>query len=502
LTDDRTNGQERTWGAVFRNLVLRYGIALVVLLFLVTVNLHFDYTPDGTYIYLQYARNIARGEGFSFNAGEPSYGLTGPLWVLLIAGGTKLGLDPYIVAKTLDVFFSSLVIVAVYALGIAIIRDRVYALLAAWIFSFDAWYLRWAATGMETSLAVLLSVIAAWYAYRKEYVVASFVAATLTLVRPEGALLFVVVLLDALLNTRDRAVRWRALAGSVVMYGMILSVWLVFAYAYFGTVVPNTLQAKSTSQMSLQVLWFTTFSSLKILGATQIMPLLLMMLGIVVTARNHSWRIIRQEGVLALWVVALPIAYILLNVQVVSRYLLLLTPFIVIYGAWGIKRLELGMVISSQRAMLVLLVVAGLSLLQNQYVYRLRVVPHMRNFTLGMSEGLKPIAYWLRSNTPQGATILTPDIGLLGYVSERVVYETAGLVTPAMRRAFRGANHDEGMLERRYERVLRPDYIVDRSPTPERLAADSTRPVMTRLFPGLDLTRSDPVYYTVYKVSK
>jgi hypothetical protein len=250
------------------------------------------------------------------------------------------------------------------------------------------------------------------------------------------------------------------------------------------------------------VLWFTTFSSLKILGATQIMPLLLMILGIVVTARNYSWRIIKQEGVLVLWVVALPIVYVLLNVQVVSRYLLLLTPFIVIYGAWGIKRLELEVVISSQRAMLVLLVVAGLSLLQNQYVYRLRVVPHMRNFTLGMSEGLKPIAYWLRSNTPQGATILTPDIGLLGYVSERVVYETAGLVTPAMRRAFRGANYDEGMLERRYERVLRPDYIVDRSPTPERLAADSTRPVMTRLFPGLGLTRSDPVYYTLYKVSK
>ena len=502
MSDDRPHGHERAWSSFLWNFAVRYGIGVVVLVFFVTVNLHFDYTPDDTYIYLQYAKNIARGEGFSFNAGEPSYGITGPLWVLLIAGGTKLGLDPYIVAKTLDVLFASLAIIAFYALAFAVIRDRVFALLAAWMFSFDAWFLRWSASGMETSLAVLLAIIAVWYAYTKEYVVASFVAVILTLVRPEGALLFVVILLDALLNARDRTVRWRALAGSVLMYGMILSMWLVFAYAYFGSVVPNTLQAKSTSLASLPVLWFTTFSSLKILGATQVVPLLLLILGIAVTVRHYGWRIIKEEGVFVLWIVALPVLYILLSVQVISRYLVLLIPFVVIYGVWGIKRLELTAVISPQRSLLMLLVVAGISLVQNQYVYRSRVVPHMNNFTMGMSECLKPIAYWLRSNTPQDATILTPDIGMLGYVTERTVYETAGLVTPAIKKAFRGASYDEGMAQRRYEHVLRPDYIVDRSPTPERLTSDTIRPVMTRPFPGLGLTKSDLVYYTLYKVSR
>ncbi|MBM4161433.1 MAG: hypothetical protein FJ217_10075 [Ignavibacteria bacterium] len=502
MTEERNSDQGRTRATLFWNLIQRYGIVVVVAVFFVTANLHFSYTPDDTYIYLQYAKNIARDEGFSFNAGSPSYGVTGPLWVLLIAGGTGLGLDPYIVAKTLDVILASLAILAAYALAFAIIRDRIYALVAAWVLSFDSWFLRWASSGMETSFAVLLALVAAWYAYRKEYIVASLVAGLLTLVRPEGALLFVAMLLDNLLNTRDRTAKRRALAGSVVTYGVIVSVWLLFAYVQLGSIVPNTLQAKSTIQTSLSVLWFTTFSCLKILGATQGIAVLFIALGVVVTVRKYGWKIIREEGFLILWVLLLLTAYILLNVQVVSRYLVLVLPFIAIYGMWGIKRLEIASVLSSRQALLTLLIVAGLLLTQNQYVYRSRVVPHMENFTMGMSECLKPIAYWLRTHAETDATVLTPDVGILGYISDRTVVETAGLVTPDMKRAFRGISYDEGMKQGRYLQILLPDYIVDRSPRPERLASDSIRPVMTRPFSGLGLTKSDPVYYTLYKVSK
>jgi hypothetical protein len=502
LTEGGDTGQQAGGRSPFWRAVVRYGIAVVILVFYVTVYLHFDYTPDDTYIYLQYAKHIAHGDGFSFNAGSPSYGITGPLWALLIAGGTGLGLDPYIVAKTLDIVFASMTLLALYALAIYLLHDRIYALVATWIFSFDAWFLRWSASGMESSLAILLVLIAVWYAYRKEYVVSSFVAAVLTLVRPEGALLFAVVLLDNLFNTRDRRVARRAFLFSLLTYGAIVSVWLVYAYFSFGSVLPNTLQAKSTSGMSLPVLWFTGSSIAKILGATQVLSALLLILGVVVTVRAYSWRMLFEESFPLLWVVLLPLFYIILNVQVTSRYLLLILPFVAVYGVWGIKRLEVASLLSPQRALVALLVVAGLSLAENQYVYHEKVVPHMENFTEGMNECLKPMAYWLKSNAPEGATVLTPDIGMLGYVSGRKVYETAGLVTPAMKRAFRGVTYDEGMIEHRYERVIEPDYIVDRSPSPARLAADSLQPVMTRTFFGLGLTKPEPVYYTLYKVLK
>jgi hypothetical protein len=56
-------------------------------LFICLVALHFEYTPDDAYIYFQYAKKIAQGKGFSFNGSTPSYGTTGPLWALFIAGG-------------------------------------------------------------------------------------------------------------------------------------------------------------------------------------------------------------------------------------------------------------------------------------------------------------------------------------------------------------------------------------------------------------------------------
>src|SRR5262245_18195884 len=40
---------------------------------------------DDTYVHLQYARNIAEGQGPVVNRGERVYGCTSPLWATLIA---------------------------------------------------------------------------------------------------------------------------------------------------------------------------------------------------------------------------------------------------------------------------------------------------------------------------------------------------------------------------------------------------------------------------------
>lgn len=502
MTEDQSTNTEQEGYSPFWSFVLKYGISIVVGVFYGTAILHFDYTPDDTYIYLQYAKNIVGGDGFSFNAGMPSYGVTGPFWTLLIASGTKLGLDPYMVAKTLDLLFASSAIVVLYLLAFAIIRDKIYALVAAWMFSFDAWFLRWTCSGMESSLAVLLALLTVWNAYRKEYATATFVVGLFTLVRPEGALLFIVVLADIFLNTRVRASAWRKIINSLVLFSIIILTWLLFAYLQFGTILSNTLQAKSTQGFSPAVVWFTLFSMLKIIGATQIVAALTVVVGCVAVVRSGGWLRIKEDTFPLLWVIALPLFYIVMNVQVVSRYLLPISPFIVLYGVWGIKQLELSFVLSSHRALMALVIVIGVSLAVNQFVYRSMVVPHIRNFTLGMNECLKPIAYWLRSNAQEDATVLAPDIGVLGYVSGRNFYDTAGLISPGVKKAFEGVSYDEGMLQRRYEQAIHPDYIVDRSPTPERLATDSLRPVMTRTFSGLGLMKSDLVYYTLYKVVK
>jgi hypothetical protein len=243
-------------------------------------------------------------------------------------------------------------------------------------------------------------------------------------------------------------------------------------------------------------------ANFEIIGTTQILLALFLVAGVILVVRRSDWRTLREDGFPLLWVILLPLCYVVMNVQVVSRYLLLILPLVVVYGVWGIKRLEVASLVSPQRGLQILLVVAALSLAQNQLIYRMWIVPHMESFELGTEECLKPIAYWLRSNSSPGTTVLTPDIGMLGYVSERTMYDTAGLLTLDVKRAFRGVSYDEGMKQRRYEQVVHPDYVIDRSPVPERLASESLKPVMTRTFSGLGLSKPELEYYTLYKVMR
>lgn len=483
-------------------LVLQYGIGAIVLVFFVTTSLHFRYTPDETYIYLQYGRNIARGEGFSFNAGTLSYGVASPLWALLIAAGTKLSLDPYFVAKTLDIVFASFSIIGVMAFAFVLIRDRIYALAAALMFSFDAWFLRWSGSGVETSLALLLVMLTLWYAYKKEYLTSALVAGLLTLVRPEGALLFIAVLVDCALNTKERATVARSLLGSSLIFCVVAGSWLLYAYVQFGSIVPNPFHAHSAEAFSVWRLWRSIVVDLTIIGATQLVLSMFLVAGIVIAVRKSGWRALKEDGFPLLWLLLLPVAYAVMNIQVVSRYLLLILPVVVIYGVWGIKRLEIASVVPARRGLFILLVVAAVSLAQNQFVYRKWIVPHMAMFELGSEECLKPIAYWLRSNTPAGSSVLTPHIGVLGYISERTIYDTQGLVSPDVMRAFDGMDYDGAMKGRRYQPAVHPDFVVDRSPVPDRLASDSLMSVMTRPFSGFGLAKPDWEYFTLYKVMK
>jgi hypothetical protein len=62
--------------SVFRFIVAVYGVSL-----------------DDAYIFFVYARNVATGQGWSFNAGETSFGTSSVLWTLLLALPALFGID-------------------------------------------------------------------------------------------------------------------------------------------------------------------------------------------------------------------------------------------------------------------------------------------------------------------------------------------------------------------------------------------------------------------------
>src|SRR3972149_11992101 len=68
-------------------------VALATLVVLGWGILWWQYTIDDAYITFQYARNVAIGNGPVFNTGERVEGYSCPLWVFLLAGIDRLGVD-------------------------------------------------------------------------------------------------------------------------------------------------------------------------------------------------------------------------------------------------------------------------------------------------------------------------------------------------------------------------------------------------------------------------
>src|SRR5687768_15820948 len=66
---------------------------------LVVGALAWPYTVDDAFITARYARNWLAGAGYAMNPGQPSDGVTGPLWLLPHLVAIRLGLDPIASAK-------------------------------------------------------------------------------------------------------------------------------------------------------------------------------------------------------------------------------------------------------------------------------------------------------------------------------------------------------------------------------------------------------------------
>ena len=488
-------------------------LPVIVLFFYVTAALHFRYTPDDTYIYMQFARNLTHGGGFSFNYGEPAYGVTGPLWMMLIALAGLFKIDPYIAAKTLDLVAASAALTVFFYLSFEIIRDIYISLFATLAFSMNAWFLRWAGSGMETSFSVLLILMVLWFCIRNEYFLSMIFTAVFTLVRPEAWILVPLILGDVYINSFDKKKAFKMMGGLLIIFIALVLPWLVYAYATFGTVFPNTVFAKSNPNFDLRDIGFTVVDFIKTIGVSDgVAGIVLILSGSywIVKSGNEAdadprktderFYTFRQSFVALGFVAIVGLLYCFKGVNIVSRYLLLLSPFIVIFAYLFLSRLVNG---SKYRrySYAVVIVLSAFILLQNQIAYNEVVKPGIVAFEDSMEDCLIPIGKWLNRNTPPGTVVFAADIGAIGYYSERNVCDAAGLVSPSILTYFRKGYTVEQMYKEKLFLENHAAYVVHRSQQPEALKGEPTLdPLFTKVLYGLNLSSPEPSYYTVYKV--
>ncbi len=204
---------------------------------------------DDAAITFSYARNLVNGDGLvPWPGGERVEGYSDPTWLLLIAAGLAVGLDPFVWAKLLGAAFAVVTVLLVgrLAADLAEEADAPATSLAPVLLAGSAQFAIWSASGLENGLFGMLLVAGILGLLRElrtggpPWSGLAFLALVWT--RPEGAMYAVVALAWGILASRRRG-PWPMARWSLVV--IVPSVALeALRIGYFAWPLPNTYYAK------------------------------------------------------------------------------------------------------------------------------------------------------------------------------------------------------------------------------------------------------------------
>lgn len=238
-------------------LSARVHLALGLLLpaFVLSLNMAriWSFTIDDAYISYRYARNLARGLGLVYNAGERIEGYTNFLWTVILALFVKLGVDPDVAAKVLGGAAAQGALVATYVLANRLRPFAVLPCIATWLLASTIVFSGYAVFGLETSFFVCLLLCGTTLFLQEEgaYAGASakggrgfpwsgVVFGLAGLTRPEAPMFIglLMLFLGRGIFSRKNLLRGALFAAPVAAH-------LAFRRLYYGSFLPNTLSAKT-----------------------------------------------------------------------------------------------------------------------------------------------------------------------------------------------------------------------------------------------------------------
>jgi hypothetical protein len=217
-------------GAVLLTLVARFYFGVM--------------TSDDAFITYRYARNLVESHGFVFNTGERVLGTSTPLYggviALVTASGLPVEQSSVVIATACD----ALAVIVLYLLLVDAGYRRSAAAGAALAGAMPLAIVP-ASAGMETALYGLLILqtfrLAAGAVSTGRTALLSASIAALGLCRPDGVLAAAIAI-GGLALARPR-VAWRAMWPVLIAAAVVA----VVALRYYGTIVPQSVIAKSTA---------------------------------------------------------------------------------------------------------------------------------------------------------------------------------------------------------------------------------------------------------------
>ncbi len=439
---------------------------------------------DDGWIHLQFARQLAAGNGLAYNDPVPAPasgrwipGSTAPLWTALLAllfllpGGPLIWVKALGTACFLGTVHATDRLAAELGMGPGLCR------LAAVLTAASHWLVWSALSGMEI---VLFSYLSLWgivlhlreRAAPERAPVSLAVLAAAALARPEGTLLLIIAVADRLARFEfsdskllsvspawDRPT-WRT--GLPAAAVVLIPTW-IFYLATGGSILPTTFAVKAGPPADLIPSGRYLATVLDVLFRSQ--PLMLLAAGAGVLRLIARLGSRRDRGLLpALWPIAIALAYSLLAspagpvaVGNFGRYYFPMLPVIVVLGVLGLENAWYRLT-PAVRGVLVAVLVAP------QFWGLVHGPPRYLQTLANVEDSDVAAARWLADRLPQGALLAVQDIGALKYHLPNRIVDLTGIVNPRILPYLKGSGpRDPVYWEQRLFNYLaeeKPDYLV------------------------------------------
>lgn len=421
-------------------MILSYMKNKITLTFLVVsaffVRLSFlnytDYISEDAHITYQFARNIARGGGFSANFGDPIYGSTTPLLTILLAIGSYFSISAVLLSRIIA-FIS---VIGGFIFLYYSFENKKKATMILFILSVSARVFLEEMQGMEIPLLFLFSM-GSYFGYIKKNPYLSGAMAGLMLWTRVDAVVWVICLFIIYLCNGEANQTIKYFIATSLMYVP----WIIFSWLYFGSPIPFTVIAKQVAygignpgyfihlQRIVSYLSFPIFFGIIISSA------------LILKIKESKYFIF----ILFFWLNSAQL--ILSGSTFFDRYFYMIT--ITGYILVGIGLVK----IIKERRSYFIITLAFIAILSFPKIIETRA--HYKEMQVNRHLLLQEIGVWINENTPEESTVLLEPLGYVGWYADRIMIDEVGLVTPAVVEL-----HRKGVPGHKYYQYFLSDYVI------------------------------------------
>ncbi|MRG93518.1 glycosyltransferase family 39 protein [Polyangium spumosum] len=455
-----------------RPVHLVLGLVLPAVVLLVNAGRVLSFTIDDAYISYRYARNLARGLGLVYNAGERIEGYTNFLWTVILAGAIKIGLDPDVTAKVLGAGSALGALVMMYRLSDRLRPLAAAPCLATWLAATTVVFSGYAVFGLETAFFVFLLLAGTWLFLReiepgstRALPWSGLVFGLAGITRPEapafvGLLMLVLLFGRETFGTKNGLLHvLRAPGGFFGKQNLLrgaafvlpVGAHLAFRRAYYGTFVPNTFSAK-TGNWSAQLDGGSAYVRDYVFHAGPVLYLGIFAIAIGLVARRRD---LLAVSAIALFVLGYVIA-VGGDWMPFYRFMAPFEPFAFLLVCVSARVIVDRRSQAANVALAAFLTVAFSLRIGNMHVAQRQIVEKEERFWKMAAGGTTK---WLLENGQPGE-IAIGDIGYVGYATDYPILDLLGLVDPVISKLEGGYTRKlgPGFTDRLFDK--RPPYVL------------------------------------------